>query len=206
MRMCMCVHMCMRMRMRMCMCMCRYCGKASDPPRHHNGLDRIDSSVRIAGRARGTAVHTQPHSRRTRSANNAARTHGARAHTVHTQRASITHMVHTQVRLYTEQTCDSCCGDCNIMKYTWSEEIFLAHCLAVAECEARLTQGTGVREARAQRTPRSVGHGSGLPRERSARHARAGNAFRLEGWLSGVLAFAGSTRGGRVSPALRQRM
>ena len=60
---------------------CRYCGKASDPPRHHNGLDRLDSSVRV----------------------------------------------------YTEESCDSCCGDCNVMKYTWSEEVFLAHCVKVAQ-------------------------------------------------------------------------
>ena len=59
---------------------CRYCGKASDPPRHHNGLDRIDSSVRV----------------------------------------------------YTEESCDSCCGDCNIMKYTHSEADFIACCVRVA--------------------------------------------------------------------------
>lgn len=40
---------------------CHYCGKQSDPPRHHNGLDRIDSDVRV----------------------------------------------------YNEVTCVSCCGDCN---------------------------------------------------------------------------------------------
>jgi hypothetical protein len=43
---------------------CRYCGKASDPPRHHNGLDRLDSECRV----------------------------------------------------YTEESCVACCGDCNIMK------------------------------------------------------------------------------------------
>lgn len=59
---------------------CRYCGKASDPPRHHNGLDRLDSSVRV----------------------------------------------------YTEESCDSCCGDCNIMKYTHSEADFIACCVRVA--------------------------------------------------------------------------
>jgi len=26
---------------------CHYCGKASDPPRHHNGLDRLDNSLRV---------------------------------------------------------------------------------------------------------------------------------------------------------------
>ena len=26
---------------------CHYCGKASDPPHHHNGLDRLDSAVRV---------------------------------------------------------------------------------------------------------------------------------------------------------------
>mmetsp|Transcript_31693 Transcript_31693/g.74026 ORF Transcript_31693/g.74026 Transcript_31693/m.74026 type:complete len:490 (-) Transcript_31693:174-1643(-) len=26
---------------------CHYCGKASDPPRHHNGLDRLDNSLRL---------------------------------------------------------------------------------------------------------------------------------------------------------------
>ena len=26
---------------------CRYCGKESDPPHHHNGLDRIDNDVRV---------------------------------------------------------------------------------------------------------------------------------------------------------------
>lgn len=49
---------------------CHYCGKESDPPRHHNGLDRLDSSLRV----------------------------------------------------YTEESVVSCCGDCNVMKYTWSEE------------------------------------------------------------------------------------
>ena len=28
---------------------CHYCGKPSDPPHHHNGLDRLDSSVRLHG-------------------------------------------------------------------------------------------------------------------------------------------------------------
>ena len=60
---------------------CRYCGKASDPPTHHNGLDRLDSDVRV----------------------------------------------------YNEQTCVSCCGDCNVMKYKWSEAEFIAHCTRVAE-------------------------------------------------------------------------
>ena len=32
---------------------CHYCGKRSDPPRHHNGLDRLDSSVRVYTEARG---------------------------------------------------------------------------------------------------------------------------------------------------------
>ena len=31
---------------------CHYCGKRSDPPRHHNGLDRLDSSVRVYTEAR----------------------------------------------------------------------------------------------------------------------------------------------------------
>ena len=26
---------------------CRYCGKESDPPRHYNGLDRIDNECRV---------------------------------------------------------------------------------------------------------------------------------------------------------------
>ena len=39
---------------------CHYCGKRSDPPNHHNGLDRLDSGVRV----------------------------------------------------YTEESCVSCCGDC----------------------------------------------------------------------------------------------
>jgi len=26
----------------------------------------------------------------------------------------------------------ACCGDCNVMKYTHSEEVFLLHCLKVA--------------------------------------------------------------------------
>ena len=49
---------------------CHYCGKRSDPPTHHNGLDRLDSANRVY--AVGTVV--------------------------------------------------SCCGDCNVMKYTHSEE------------------------------------------------------------------------------------
>ena len=59
---------------------CRYCGKESDPPRHHNGLDRIDNSVRV----------------------------------------------------YSSETCCSCCGDCNVLKYQHSEEAFIAKCVAVA--------------------------------------------------------------------------
>ena len=59
---------------------CRYCGKASDPPRHYNGLDRIDNSVRV----------------------------------------------------YNEETCCACCGDCNVLKYVHSEEAFIAKCVAVA--------------------------------------------------------------------------
>ena len=30
---------------------CHYCGKASDPPTHHNGLDRLDSDVRVYSEA-----------------------------------------------------------------------------------------------------------------------------------------------------------
>merc|ERR1712032_1242107 len=26
---------------------CHYCGKESDPPRHYNGLDRLDNAVRV---------------------------------------------------------------------------------------------------------------------------------------------------------------
>ncbi len=26
---------------------CHYCGKKSDPPRHYNGLDRLDSTIRV---------------------------------------------------------------------------------------------------------------------------------------------------------------
>jgi hypothetical protein len=59
---------------------CHYCGKQSDPPRHHNGLDRLDSSVRV----------------------------------------------------YTQSSCVSCCGDCNVLKYTHTEEFFLSHARAVA--------------------------------------------------------------------------
>ena len=59
---------------------CRYCGKVSDPPRHYNGLDRIDNSVRV----------------------------------------------------YNEETCDACCGDCNVMKYNHPEDRFIAKCIAVA--------------------------------------------------------------------------
>ncbi|EOD29828.1 hypothetical protein EMIHUDRAFT_233380 [Emiliania huxleyi CCMP1516] len=60
---------------------CHYCGKESDPPRHHNGLDRLDSSLRV----------------------------------------------------YTEESVVSCCGDCNVMKYTYSEADFLAHVQRVAD-------------------------------------------------------------------------
>lgn len=60
---------------------CRYCGKRSDPPNHHNGLDRLDSSHRV----------------------------------------------------YTEDSCVSCCGDCNVMKYTHAEHVFLEHAEAVAK-------------------------------------------------------------------------
>jgi hypothetical protein len=59
---------------------CRYCGKQSDPPRHHNGLDRVNNDTRV----------------------------------------------------YTEDSCDSCCGDCNVMKYTHSEADFIEHCCRVA--------------------------------------------------------------------------
>jgi hypothetical protein len=59
---------------------CYYCGKKSDPPNHHNGLDRLDSDCRV----------------------------------------------------YTVDTVVSCCGDCNIMKYKWTEEQFLKHVESVA--------------------------------------------------------------------------
>lgn len=26
---------------------CHFCGKQNDPPNHHNGLDRLDSTVRV---------------------------------------------------------------------------------------------------------------------------------------------------------------
>ena len=41
-------------------------------------------------------------------------------------------------RVYTVESCVSCCGDCNVMKYTHSEAFFLSHCLKVA----RHNQGT----------------------------------------------------------------
>lgn len=59
---------------------CRFCGKPHDPPRHYNGLDRLDSACRV----------------------------------------------------YTEDTCVACCGDCNMAKYTHSESAFIAHCVAIA--------------------------------------------------------------------------
>ncbi len=70
---------------------CRYCGKPSDPPRHYNGLDRLDSACRV----------------------------------------------------YTEATCDSCCGDCNMMKYTYTEAFFIAHCVAVARHNVGVTSWPG---------------------------------------------------------------
>lgn len=65
---------------------CHYCGKASDPPTHHNGLDRLDSDNRV----------------------------------------------------YSKDTVVSCCGDCNIMKYTHSESFFIEHCAKVARHYHRL--------------------------------------------------------------------
>jgi len=59
---------------------CWYCGKESDPPKHYNGLDRLDSAVRV----------------------------------------------------YSEDTCVSCCGTCNVSKYRYSVDDFLNHCVAVA--------------------------------------------------------------------------
>ena len=38
----------------------------------------------------------------------------------------------SSVRVYTEASCVSCCGDCNVMKYTHSEHFFLAHVEKVA--------------------------------------------------------------------------
>ncbi|KAL1528428.1 hypothetical protein AB1Y20_009776 [Prymnesium parvum] len=35
-------------------------------------------------------------------------------------------------RVYTAETCVSCCGDCNVMKYTHTEQFFLKHVRAVA--------------------------------------------------------------------------
>jgi len=35
-------------------------------------------------------------------------------------------------RVYSTATVVPCCGDCNVMKYTHSEEVFLRHCLKVA--------------------------------------------------------------------------
>ncbi len=70
---------------------CYYCAKPSDPPRHHNGLDRLDSSMRV----------------------------------------------------YTEESCVSCCGDCNVMKYTHSEHVFLSHVRAVAVHNVGVTTWPG---------------------------------------------------------------
>ena len=35
--------------------------------------------------------------------------------------------------MYTAESCDACCGDCNVMKYMHSEEAFIAHCVRIAE-------------------------------------------------------------------------
>ena len=70
---------------------CRYCGKESDPPRHYNGLDRIDNECRV----------------------------------------------------YNEETCDSCCGDCNFMKGKHPEDFFIAHCVKIARFNAGRTEFAG---------------------------------------------------------------
>lgn len=59
---------------------CHYCGKESTPPKHYNGLDRLDSTVRV----------------------------------------------------YKKGTCVSCCGTCNVAKWRFSEDRFLAQCRKVA--------------------------------------------------------------------------
>merc|ERR1719331_3269232 len=58
---------------------CYYCGKPTADG-HYNGLDRLDSTVRV----------------------------------------------------YNAGSCVSCCGTCNVMKYRWSVQEFLDHCLRVA--------------------------------------------------------------------------
>lgn len=40
-------------------------------------------------------------------------------------------------------TCDSCCGDCNMMKYTYTEAFFIAHCVAVAKHNVGVTSWPG---------------------------------------------------------------
>jgi hypothetical protein len=59
---------------------CHYCGKESEPPFHYNGLDRLDSTVRV----------------------------------------------------YNAGSCVSCCGTCNVCKYRYTEEQFLAQVGRVA--------------------------------------------------------------------------
>lgn len=44
-------------------------------------------------------------------------------------------------RIYSAATVVACCGDCNVMKYTHSEEVFLQHCLKVARFNAGVDYG-----------------------------------------------------------------
>eukprot|EP00457_Paulinella_chromatophora_P012447 gb/GEZN01012656.1/.p1 GENE.gb/GEZN01012656.1/~~gb/GEZN01012656.1/.p1 ORF type:complete len:354 (-),score=68.94 gb/GEZN01012656.1/:2-988(-) len=65
---------------------CYFCGKPSVEGKHQNGLDRLDSAIRV----------------------------------------------------YSKESCVSCCGTCNVSKFRLSEQLFLAQCLKVARHTAAL--------------------------------------------------------------------